>query len=52
VRSVKGLQEGKLALMLESIQVKEPFQQWGLDFIGVINPNSSIGHKFILTTTY
>jgi len=23
-----------------------------MDFIGVINPNSSVGHKFILTTTY
>ncbi|KAH9323039.1 hypothetical protein KI387_017678, partial [Taxus chinensis] len=22
---------------------------WGLDFIGVINPNSSQGHKWILT---
>lgn len=31
--------------------MEEPFQQWRLDFIGVINPNSSIEHKFILTTT-
>lgn len=36
-------------LPLEPIQVEEPFQQWGLDFIGVVNPNSSIRHKFILT---
>lgn len=36
---------------LEPIQVEEPFQQWGLDFIGVINPNSFFGHKFILTAT-
>ena len=35
---------------LKPIQAKEPFQQWGLDFIGVINPNSSTRHKFILTT--
>lgn len=27
-----------------------PFAQWTLDFSSVINPNSSIGHKFILTT--
>jgi hypothetical protein len=28
-----------------------PFSKWGLDFIGPINPPSSIGHIFILTTT-
>jgi hypothetical protein len=28
-----------------------PFQQWGLDVIGEINPNSSQLHKYILTTT-
>jgi len=38
------------ALPLELVQVEEPFQQWRLDFIGVVNPNSSIEHKFILTT--
>lgn len=37
------------ALPLEPIQAEEPFQQWGLDFIRVINPNSSFRHKFILT---
>lgn len=26
-----------------------PFAQWELGFIGVINPNSYAGHKFILT---
>jgi len=31
--------------------VEEPFQQWGMDFISVINPNYLIGHKFILTAT-
>lgn len=35
--------------MLKPIIVEEPFQQWGLNFIGVINPNSSAEHKFILT---
>ena len=36
---------------LKPMMVEEPFQQWGLDFIGVINPNSFMGHNFILTTT-
>jgi hypothetical protein len=27
-----------------------PFSKWGLDFIGPINPSSSAGHIFILTT--
>jgi uncharacterized protein (DUF1919 family) len=31
--------------------IDEPFQQWGLDIIGEINPNSSKQHKYILTTT-
>jgi hypothetical protein len=29
-----------------------PFSKWGLDFIGPINPPSSVGQFFILTTTY
>jgi hypothetical protein len=28
-----------------------PFQQWGLDFIGVIHPASSGQHRWILTST-
>ena len=28
-----------------------PFQQWGLDFIGEINPSSSGQHKWILVAT-
>jgi hypothetical protein len=28
-----------------------PFIQWGLDFIGEINPPSSMQHKWILTAT-
>jgi transposase InsO family protein len=31
--------------------MKAPFQQWGLDFIGEINPHSSAQHKWILTAT-
>jgi hypothetical protein len=33
------------------VKVETPFQQWGLDFIGEINPNSSGKNKWILTTT-
>jgi hypothetical protein len=39
-------------LPLRPIKEEAPFQQWGLDFIGEINPNSSGKHKWILTTTY
>ena len=33
------------------VHVDEPFQQWGIDFIGEIHPPSSGQHKWILTTT-
>jgi hypothetical protein len=39
-----------LSLPLKTIIVFGPFQQWGLDFIGEINPPSSGKHKWILTT--
>lgn len=41
----------KEAMPLQPIVVEEPFAQWGLDFIGMINPPSSAGNKWILTTT-
>ena len=41
-----------LPLPLNPITIEAPFQQWGLDFIGEINPNSLGQHKWILTTTY
>ena len=31
--------------------IEEPFQQWGLDFIGVKNHHSSAGHTYVLTIT-
>ena len=34
------------------VHVDEPFQQWGIDFIGEIHPLSSGQHKWILTATY
>eukprot|EP00253_Pinus_taeda_P015248 PITA_15248 len=44
--------EGKrqlLPLPLRPIATERPFQQWGLDFIGEINPSSSGQHRWILT---
>jgi hypothetical protein len=41
----------KVAFPLQPITVDTPFQQWGLDIIGPINPPSSQQHKYILTTT-
>eukprot|EP00253_Pinus_taeda_P006400 PITA_06400 len=46
--------EGKrqlLPLPLRPISTERPFQQWGLDFIGEINPSSSGQHRWILTAT-
>ena len=31
--------------------IGEPFRQWGLDFVGEINPPSSGHHKWVLTAT-
>lgn len=39
------------ALPLHPIEVYQPFSQWGLDFIGPINPPSSSSHKWILDAT-
>jgi hypothetical protein len=36
---------------LQPVLVDSPFQQWGLDIIGPINPASSQQHKYIITTT-
>jgi len=46
--------EGKkklLPLPLKPISIEIPFQQWGLYFIGEINPPSFAQHKWILTAT-
>ena len=37
---------------MRPIATKNPFQQWGLDFIGEIHPPSSGQHTWILTATY
>ena len=31
--------------------ITEPFEQWGIDIIGEIKPNSSLQHKYFLTAT-
>ena len=36
---------------LKPVIISEPFKQWGIDIIGEINPNYSLQHKYILTTT-
>ena len=41
-----------VSLPLKSIAFNAPFQQWGLEFIGEINPTSSGKHRWILTATY
>ena len=38
-------------MLLKPIIIEQPFQQWGLDFIGEIHPSSSGQNKWILTTT-
>jgi hypothetical protein len=39
-------------MTLQPVFPNFPFSKWGLDFIGPINPSSSIGYIFILTTKY
>jgi hypothetical protein len=41
----------KPAFPLQPVSVDSPFQQWGLDIIGPINPSSSQQHKYIVTAT-
>ena len=36
---------------MKLVMIAELFEQWGLDIIGEIKPNSSLQHKYILTTT-
>ena len=36
---------------MQTVTISRPFEQWGLDVIGEINPNSSKQHKYILNTT-
>ena len=36
---------------LQPVMVDKPFQQWGIDIVGPINPSSSLKHKYIITAT-
>lgn len=46
----EGKQQLK-SLPLKPIHASGPFQQWGLNFIGEINPHSSGQHRWILVAT-
>ena len=37
---------------MKLVVISEPFEQWGIDIIKEINPNSSLQRKYILTTTH
>eukprot|EP00253_Pinus_taeda_P009901 PITA_09901 len=41
----------KPAFPLQPVNIEQPFEQWGLEIIGEINPPSSKKHKYILTAT-
>jgi hypothetical protein len=41
--------EKKASIPLQPVTISRPFEQWGIDVIGEINPNSSKQHKYILT---
>ena len=41
----------KPAFPLQPINIEQPFEQWGLDIISEIVPNSSKQHRYILTAT-
>lgn len=56
VRSRKTCQiasgrERKDALPLQPENIEQPFEKWGLDVIGEIDPHSFKKHKYILTVT-
>ena len=43
--------ERRPAFSLQTVTVENPFEQWGLDVVGEINPNSFKLHKYILNAT-
>ena len=43
--------QAKAAGPLKHVMITEPFEQWGIDIIGEIKPNSSLQHKYILMAT-
>ena len=51
VYQMSAAREKRAAFPLQSVTIENPFEQWGLDVVSEINPNSSKLHKYILTTT-
>ena len=43
--------ERRPAFPLQPVTIENPFEQWGLDVVGEINPDSLKLHKYIPTTT-
>ena len=41
----------KVAMPMQSIVVEQPFSEWGLDVVGLINLKSRKGYMYILTAT-
>ena len=48
---VNAWRERRPTFPLQPVTIENPFEQWGLDVVGEINPNSSKLHKYILTAT-
>ena len=48
---MKASKERRPAFPLQPVIVEYPFEKWGLDIVGDINPNSLKLHKYILTAT-
>ena len=46
-----GGRQAKATGPLKPVIISEPFEQWGIDIIEEIDPNSSLQHKYILTAT-
>ena len=49
IYQVNVRKERKPAFPLQIVTVHNPFEQWGLDVVGKINPNFSKLHRYILT---
>ena len=45
-----GARLAKVTGPLQPVIIVEPFEQWGINIIGEINPNNSLQHKYILKT--
>eukprot|EP00253_Pinus_taeda_P005487 PITA_05487 len=48
---VSSGRQRKPTFPLQPVNIDQPFEQWGLDIIGEITPQSSKQHKYILTAT-